>query len=106
MARAPIRLGRWIHTGWDMVGITALLIIVVEFVSLGVLALFDNDPEQRDFRLDSDAYAGAPWVVGYFEEDAKLRAQWNSYTYWKMAPFDGRYIHIDDDGPPAYGAAR
>jgi hypothetical protein len=89
-----------------MVGITALLIIVVEFVSLGVLALFDNDPEQRDFRLDSDAYAGAPWVVGYFEEDAKLRAQWNSYTYWKMAPFDGRYIHIDDDGPPAYGAAR
>ena len=45
-----------------------------------------------------DAYAGAPWVVGYFEEDANLRARWNPYTYWKMAPFDGRYIHIDDDG--------
>ncbi len=98
MAKAPIRLGRWLHTGWDMAGITALLIIIVEFVSLGLLAIFDTDPKQRDFRLDSDAYAGAPWVVGYFEEDAKLRTQWNSYTYWKMAPFDGRYIHIDDNG--------
>ena len=98
MAKAPIRLGRWLHTGWDMIGITALLIITVEFISLGLLSLLDTDPRQRDFRLDSDAYAGAPWVVGYFEEDANLRAQWDPYTYWKMAPFDGRYIHIDDEG--------
>jgi hypothetical protein len=98
MAKAPVRLGRWLHTGWDIAGITALLIIIVEFVSLGLLALLDTDPKKRDFRLDSDAYAGAPWVVGYFEEDAKLRARWKPYTYWAMAPFDGRYIHIDDDG--------
>ncbi len=98
MAKATIRLGRWMHTGWDMIGITALLIIIVEFISLGLLSLLDTDPRQRDFRLDSDAYAGAPWVVGYFEEDASLRARWNPYTYWTMAPFDGRYIHIDKKG--------
>jgi lysophospholipase L1-like esterase len=98
MAKTPVRLGRWLHTGWDMVGITALLMIIVECVSLGFISLVDTDPKQRDFRLDSDAYADAPWVIGYFEEDAKLRARWKPYTYWTMAPFDGRHIHIDDHG--------
>lgn len=98
MATAPVRLGRWLHTGWDMAGVTVLLIIAIELAARGLIAIVDTDPRERDFRLDSDAYAGAPWVVGYFEEDAKLRAEWNSYTYWKMAPFDGRYIHINDDG--------
>jgi lysophospholipase L1-like esterase len=98
MARATSRFGRWLHTGWDMIGITALIFITVELLSLGLLSLLDTDPRQHDFRLDCDAYAGAPWAAGYFEEDAKLRARWNSYTYWRMAPFDGRYIHIDDEG--------
>jgi lysophospholipase L1-like esterase len=98
MAKATVRIGRWLHIGWDMVGVTALFIITVEFVALGLLALLDTDLNRRDFRLDSDAYADAPWVVGYFEEDAKLRARWHSYTYWTMEPFDGRFIHIDEDG--------
>ena len=52
MAKAPFSLGRWLHTGWDMVGITILLIIAVELASLALLFFFDNDPRQRDFRLE------------------------------------------------------
>lgn len=98
MARATSRFGRWLHTGWDMIGITALLFVTAELISLGLLSLHDTDLKKHDFRLDCEAYAGAPWAAGYFEEDAKLRARWNSYTYWRMAPFDGRYIHVDEDG--------
>jgi lysophospholipase L1-like esterase len=98
MKHTSSHLGRWLHTTWDMLGITVILIIAVELTSLGLLRLFDEDPRQRDFRLDSDAYAEAPWAVGYFEEDAQLRARWNPYTYWRMQPFNGRYIHVDEHG--------
>lgn len=61
----------------------------------------------------ADAMAGQPWVDAYFKEWwNSYQVTWEPYAYWRRLPFEGEYIHVDEDGirqtwnpPPSAGAA-
>jgi lysophospholipase L1-like esterase len=52
-----------------------------------------------DARSAADAYGDQEWAVAYFQELAALPGfRWHPYVYWRRAPFEGRFINIDEDG--------
>jgi len=89
---------RLIGTTWDIIGATLVLIVCVELISQGILHFTGRAEREEDPRIAADAYKGCSWVRTYYDEYARLRAQWHPYTYWQMAPFEGQYINVRADG--------
>ena len=98
MKKVPLQIGRIAHIGWDMLGITLLLIISVELFSQAVLHAAGRGDHHHDFRAGADAYHGDAWPDDYYDEYAALRARWRPYTYWQMRPFAGGLITVDGNG--------
>jgi len=116
-------VGSGLRTGWSIVGITLLLILVGE---AGLrLALTTRDwlmgrpltehpiTEDKIARwARADAYHGATWTHDYFTELESVRPfLWQPYVYWRRPPHRGRHINVDRDGlrmtwrpPPGDGA--
>jgi lysophospholipase L1-like esterase len=84
-------------------GITILLLLGIESVSYVlvslryVLASYEGlliDPRSR-----ADGYGNADWAGEYYkEENSRPIYKWHSYTYWRPAPFRGKYTNIDEEG--------
>lgn len=80
---------------WVIFGITLILLIIVE---IAFRIYFHFNPVS-DPRTKADCYQNAEWVEEYYSELASCNtSEWKSYVYWQRNPFEGEFIHIDDQG--------
>jgi lysophospholipase L1-like esterase len=82
-------------------GIWILLLIFVEIISSVILAVAIPDARVGyDARLNADTYEekDKSWLKDYYKEFLKQRVSWEPYVYWRYAPFNGRYINVDERG--------
>jgi len=110
LPRSLRAVGAGLRTGWLIVGITLLLIVVGE---AGLrLALTTRDwlmdrpltehqaTEEKIARwAGADAYHDAEWVRDYYRELQSVRPfLWQPYVYWRRPPYQGRTIAVDRNG--------
>jgi len=82
-----------------MLGITLALVIVAELVLGAIYHGRDRKTAVVDYKTHSDAFANSPWVNDYFHEDHQAAIlDWHSYVYWRLRPFHGRYVNVDEYG--------
>lgn len=107
------RAGLAVRTAWLLLGLTLLLLAVLEFGLRGAFALKDlvAKPMIPDPRVIRDGYAGATWPIKHVHELESLAARWEPYVYFPLRPFAAETITIDDLGrravwrPPADAAS-
>lgn len=96
---------------WHVVGLLLLLLLFVEF---GVDWLRRLSRRLRHGRgvlpsrsAAADAYAGADWATGWFDEFSRgVRVGWVPYVEWRQLPHKGRLITLDRRGlRPVPGSA-
>jgi lysophospholipase L1-like esterase len=89
---------------WLIIGITLLVLVVLEGVARVGYTLRDNqyNAQVSDWLLGTDIYRDQAWAAEYWHErdqtDWVAYAEWHSYIYWRHAPFQGKYINIDQNG--------
>jgi len=97
LPRSLRAVGSGLRTGWLILGILLLLIVVGE-VGLR-LALTAKDrlvrQSRTEHRIDQPAQVSA-----YHEEelDATKRYVWQPYVYWRHPPYQGRHVEVDRNG--------
>ncbi len=96
-------LGRFIAALWHVVGLLLIAVLVTEFGVEGWRRLTRFLRYQRPTRPDraasADAYGGADWSVGYFDEFRRaVRVDWKPYVGWWQRPFRGAYVTLDERG--------
>jgi len=99
------RLTMKARVGWSIIGITLLLIVLLEAglsFAFWINDRMEDDPEWlriKNNRAFADGYGQAGWTEDYFIEfEESNRTQWHSYVYWRRRPFQGNYINIDKRG--------
>lgn len=87
-----------LRTGWDILGATLLLLMVV----LGVWAVGGRvagmlAPARQPG--PPHPYAAQPWFPSYQSEFLLgRRSRWSPYVHWRRAAFQGRYTTVDSAG--------
>lgn len=93
----------WIKVSWAILGITVLMLALLEG---GLSLIFHlNDlrrPPRQNFRATADTYSDPAWAASYYKEIDDVEKggtiRWNPYSYWRRAEFRGKYINIGTDG--------
>jgi len=97
--KAPLRIGKAFRDGCLIVGLGLLLFVSVEGILFLVFRLVDQRYGGINYHLASDVFADSSWAADYFREDRESAVlQWHSYTYWRRAPYAGKYVSIDRNG--------
>jgi lysophospholipase L1-like esterase len=96
-------LGQFLVALWHVVGLLLLLVLVVEFGVEGWRRLSRRwryrRPTRPDRAASADAYGGADWSAGYFDEfRGAVRVDWKPYVEWWQRPFRGTYVTLDERG--------
>jgi hypothetical protein len=96
-------LGRFIVALWHVVGLLLLAVLVTEFGVEGWRRLSRFLRYRRSTRPDraaiADAYGGADWSAGYFDEFRRtVRVDWKPYVEWWQRPFRGAFVTLDERG--------
>jgi lysophospholipase L1-like esterase len=96
-------IGRVFVALWHVVGLLLLVVLVAEFGVQGWRRLSRRLRYRRPTRPDrtaaADAYDGADWSVGYFDEFRRaVRVDWKPYVEWWQRPFSGGYVTLDERG--------
>jgi hypothetical protein len=108
------RLSAFLQTSWSILGITFLLLLLVEVgfrITFGIRDRMSAQPVP-DRRVLAEGYGGAAWPVEHYRELELLQERWEPYVYFRQKPFGGKTINIGDDGmratwqPPAPVEAR
>ncbi len=91
---------KFLHTSWSILGITLLVLLLVEGTFRGIFAVKDhfNVVPLPDRRIIAEGYAGETWPVDHFRELEQLEERWRPYVYFRQKRFRGKTINIDDDG--------
>ncbi len=90
-----------LQTGWSIVGITLVLLVLVEGSFRLIFAVRDGLTAfpVPDPRVVSEGYQGAAWPVVHFRELETLQERWQPYVYFRQKPFRGETITIDERRP-------
>jgi lysophospholipase L1-like esterase len=96
-------LFRFVVALWHVAGIVLLIVLFIEFGIDGLRWLSRRLRYGRgrlpDRSAAADAYAGADWATGYFDEFARsVHVDWKPYVEWWQRPFRGVYVTIDERG--------
>jgi lysophospholipase L1-like esterase len=96
-------LGRFIVALWHVVGLLLLAVLVTEFGVEGWRRLSRFLRYRRSTRPDraaiADAYGGADWSAGYFDELRRtVRVDWKPYVEWWQRSFRGAFVTLDERG--------
>ena len=88
---------------WHVVGLLLLLVVVAEFGVEGWRQVSRRLRYHQSTRPDrtaaADAYGGADWSSGYFDEFRRaVRVDWKPYVEWWQRPFTGDYLTLDERG--------
>src|SRR5260370_37018022 len=97
-------LGRFVVALWHVVGLLLLAVLVTEFGVEGWRRLSRFLRYHRSTRPDraaiADAYGGADWSAGYFDEFRRaVRVGWKPYVGWWQRPVRGAYGPLDGRRP-------
>jgi hypothetical protein len=99
-------------TGWSILGITVVLLLVTEAGFRLAFALKDRlgGEVRPDRRIISEGYRGATWPIQHYRELELIEDRWQPYVYFRQKPFRGETITVGPDGlratwqpPPASG---
>jgi lysophospholipase L1-like esterase len=90
----------WLQMGWSILGLTLLLVLLIELGLRGVFGLKDLGKPQvpPDPRVVRQVTDGASWLDLHYRELDGLTDHWQPYVYFRQAPFTGQTINIDSDG--------
>ncbi len=115
MGKALARCKRFLmrlQTAWSVVGITLVLLLLVE-ASFRVAFLVRDRltaADSPDQRILTEGYAGATWLKQHYREIESLEERWRPYVLFRPNALDGKTITIGSDGlratwqpPPASG---
>ncbi|MCB2261341.1 MAG: hypothetical protein LGR52_00085 [Candidatus Thiosymbion ectosymbiont of Robbea hypermnestra] len=103
-------VGSGLRTGWLILGITLLLILICEAGLRLALAVRDRLMDRpvteqgiRARKIDrlarTEAYRGVEWAHEYFTELQSVRPfVWRPYVYWRHPPHRSRYVNLNRDG--------
>ena len=96
-------LCRFVVALWHVVGLLLLAVLVTEFGVEGWRRLSRflryHRPTRPDRAAIGDAYGGADWSAGYFDEFRRaVRVNWKPYVEWWQRPFRGAYVTLDERG--------
>jgi hypothetical protein len=94
------RLSAFLQTSWSILGITMLMLLLVEVgfrVTFGIRDQMTAQPVP-DRRVLAEGYGGDAWPVEHYRELELLQERWEPYVYFRQKPFGGKTIHIGDDG--------
>jgi lysophospholipase L1-like esterase len=96
-------LFRFVVALWHVAGIVLLIVLFTEFGIDGwrwaSRRLRYGRGRLPDRSAAADAYAGADWATGYFDEFARsVHVDWKPYVEWWQRPFRGAYVTIDERG--------
>jgi lysophospholipase L1-like esterase len=96
-------LGRFVVALWHVVGLLLLAVLVTEFGVEGWRRLSRFLRYRRSTRPDraaiADAYGGADWSAGYFDELRRtVRVDWKPYVEWWQRSFRGAFVTLDERG--------
>ncbi len=106
------RLLMRLQTAWSVVGITLVLLLLVEAGFRVTFALRDrlSAPASPDQRILAEGYAGATWLKQHYREIESLEEGWRPYVLFRPNAFHGKTITIGSAGlratwqpPPASG---
>jgi hypothetical protein len=89
-----------LQTGWTVLGITLILVLLTEAgfrLAFAVRDHFGTAP-QPDPRVLVEGYAGATWPVEHYRELESLEDRWLPYVYFRQKPFQGLTITIGPEG--------
>jgi lysophospholipase L1-like esterase len=88
---------------WHVVGILLLALLATEYGveewrRLGRRLRYGR-PRRPDRSAAADAYGGADWASGYFDEFHRVvRVEWKPYVEWWQRPVHGTFVTIDGRG--------
>jgi lysophospholipase L1-like esterase len=96
------KIGKLVKDAWLIVGITILLLCLLEASFSLVFFIKDrfraSDLSTNVYNL-ADTHAESTMVKKYLEEfHQTLNVQWRPYVYWRRKPYHGNYINIDTNG--------
>ncbi len=112
MGSTFLRLRRsvlFLRTGWSIVGITVVLLLLTEAgfrLAFGLKDRLGNE-QRPDRRVLSEGYGGATWPIQHYCELELIEDRWQPYVYFRQKPFRGQTITVGPDGlrttwqPPA-----
>jgi hypothetical protein len=111
-ARRARRVLLWFQTGWSIVGLSLLLIVLLELGLRGAFWLKDRGKPRipPDPRVMAALPGAESWLPVHYRELEALSDGWQPYVYFRQRPFRGQTITINAKGsratwqPP--GAAR
>ena len=103
MGKAVRRLKRVLgalQTSWSILGITLVVVLLVEGGFRVIFAVRDRltAVPVPDPRVVAEGYGGAAWPVVHYRELEQLKERWQPYVYFRQKPFRGETITIGDDG--------
>jgi hypothetical protein len=89
-----------VQTGWSIVGITLVVLILTEAGFRSAFGLKDwlAAGPRPDRRVLAEGYGGATWPVRHYRELEELADRWEPYVYFRQRPFQGKTISISSDG--------
>jgi len=96
-------LGRFVVALWHVVGLLLIAVLVIEFGVEGWRRLSRllryHRPTRPERAASADAYGGANWSAGYFDEFRRaVQVDWKPYVEWWQRPFRGAYVTLDKRG--------
>ncbi len=97
------QLGGFVVALWHVVGLLLIVVLVTEFGVEGWRRLSRllryYRPTRPDRAGSADAYGGADWSAGYFDEFRRaVRVDWKPYVEWWQRPLRGAYVTLDERG--------
>ncbi len=88
---------RAVRTGWNLLGITLVMLVVV-VMFLVVVRKASSGSDDRAER-DDHPYRRLAWYPAYLAEyDASLQMEWAPYVYWRRRPMSGTTVNVDSGG--------
>ena len=90
----------FLQTGWSIVGITLIVLILTELGFRAIFALRDRLSRETlpDRRVLAEGYDSATWPIEHYRELESLEDRWRPYVYFRQKPFRGKTITIGSDG--------
>jgi len=97
------RLGRilsWLQTGWSILGVTLVMVVLLELGLRGVFLLKDRWKPQipPDPRVVAEDRDGGAWLPLHYRELVALSDRWQPYVYFRQRPIRGQTVTVLKDG--------
>ena len=87
---------RTLRAIWIQWGFLLVTLVIVDML-LRVFFYATAKP-RLDWRAAADGYQNAPWAPAYFADLSGFSVRWQPFVYWLGAPYQSRYLNIDENG--------